>query len=357
MNDTLIADALLVAAVERPYYRLAIAALTPIEEPRVRNLGVSRRWHLYWSPEWVANVGPAAAGRMIAAHMVEHLLRKHASRLSTFSFEPLQAHVAAELEINDDVPDGYLPVSLRPERFRLRTELTAEEYADEFEPWWKIHPADMCSGGSGVCEPFPWEGHSEESGGLSDDEQKILLDRVAADVRFHVATYGSVPAGVEIWADAQVKRPNFDWRHAFARIVSRVSRGVIAGRVDYSWRKLSRRRSEVLRPAMVRPKMRLAVVADTSGSMLESGNEVIGIVTTIAERQEARGGGGTDMQIGIAQALQMRCDAIVVVTDGLTPWGENPRVPVIGVIVGGGEVETPPWVRRVDVTPKTCPSQ
>ncbi len=73
-----------------------------------------------------------------------------------------------------------------------------------------------------------------------------------------------------------------------------------------------------------------------------------------ARLDEVKGGGGTDMCLGIAMAERDRADLCVVLTDGYTPWPSTPpQVPVVVVLIGReGEVArvpTPPWAYRVEV--------
>lgn len=73
-----------------------------------------------------------------------------------------------------------------------------------------------------------------------------------------------------------------------------------------------------------------------------------------AKLDEVKGGGGTDMGLGIAMAERDRADLCVVLTDGYTPWPSTPpQVPVVVVLIGReGEIAgipTPPWAHRVEV--------
>ena len=58
-----------------------------------------------------------------------------------------------------------------------------------------------------------------------------------------------------------------------------------------------------------------------------------------------KGGGGTDMGVGIMQAMESKPDVIIVITDGLTPWPANPGVPVIVCLFEDRDV--PSWARKV----------
>lgn len=371
---SLIEDALLAARIERPYYQRAIAALIPVDVSSIGmsldTVAVDKDWRLYYCPEWIESVGAIAAGRVIATHEVEHLLRAHARRLAHVP-GPV-ANVVGDCEINDDVDDGYLPEPhLRPETFGWPVGLTAEEYLDLLDESDGNKP-NCCGGGSGAGRPLDGELDAPEDGqssGLGEAQAEALRDAVAADVREYMARHGrgSVPAGVAIWADERAAKIQIDWRRVLSAAVSRSLREITAGRQDYSWRKLSRRRRPVLRPGMVSYQPQIAIVADTSGSMSGFGAEVLGVVESILRRQrraqviqcdaaitvrrrgkprEWRGSGGTDLRPAIEQVCK-DADLVVVVTDTDTPWPDDPpRRPVVVVTVGDAR-NVPPWV--VDV--------
>jgi predicted metal-dependent peptidase len=159
-----------------------------------------------------------------------------------------------------------------------------------------------------------------------------------------------------------------------------------AGQVDYSYRRPGRRRiPNVVTPSMRRPVPTLAVVVDTSGSMSNDDiraalSEVQGISRQVGVRGpqlrllmvdadvhtvapvfdvravEVRGGGGTDMRVGItgAETLSPKPDAIVVLTDGFTPWPDSPTSSrlVIGLIGNEANVaqaaeHVPEWATTV----------
>lgn len=193
---------------------------------------------------------------------------------------------------------------------------------------------------------------------------------------------GDLPGGLVRWADSVLKPPVVDWRALLRR---RIQGGIqAAGRVDYSWRNLSRRdpagKRGYLSPGMVTPQPEVAVVVDTSGSMgtdelTEAVSEVVGIVRaigggcrvaacdTVASRflrvRRASeimlvGGGGTYMGAGIEAAgrLRPRPAVIVVLTDGYTPWPDAPvtAARTIAVLVGAGSATDPPaWITTVRV--------
>jgi predicted metal-dependent peptidase len=159
----------------------------------------------------------------------------------------------------------------------------------------------------------------------------------------------------------------------------------VAGASDYSYRRPSRRQGQVgdgkvVLPSLRQPAPRVVVVVDTSGSISDTMlsqalAEVRGILEAAGQREGVRvlavdaaiqscrrvfrpeqvelaGGGGTDMRVGLEAATKMRPrpDTIVVITDGYTPWPDEPprgiRV-IVAHLGGGGDV--PEWAKEVKI--------
>ncbi len=225
----------------------------------------------------------------------------------------------------------------------------------------------------------PWDSGQP---GLGAGGQKLLERDVARRIEEHQRRYGTTPAGWQRWA-AEILEPTVSWQRLLA---SAIRRGVadVAGRVDFSYRKPSRRSSiggEVILPSLRQPLPKVAMVLDTSGSMddhllaqslaevdgvlrgLGVGRRHLQIVCCDAKAFEAQkvmrardvellGGGGTDMGAGLttAAALRPRPDLIVVLTDGHTPWPSAPprgiRV-IVGLMDPSGHV--PGWARAIAI--------
>jgi len=220
--------------------------------------------------------------------------------------------------------------------------------------------------------------------GLSEIGQRLLRHDVARRIAEHQRRRGDVPEGWQRWADG-VLAPVVNWRRQLA---AAVRRGVadVAGRVDFTYRKPSRRAAavpDVVLPSLRQPLPQVAMVLDTSGSMSDSMlaqalGEVSGVLRSLGlgrrnlrviccdaeayehqrvlDAREVRllGGGGTDMGAGLAAAaaLRPRPDLAIVLTDGHTPWpGRAPdgvRV-VVGLMDETGR--TPDWATTVLVDP------
>ena len=398
------------AAHQAPYMASALLALHPVVvdqsgEPQAGRLDLSalpvdQQWHVYLDPDVLAAMTVPTIGFWLV-HQVSHLLRHHAERSPvrdpTGTTRPLAQsrdeqrwNVAADAEINDDLVAGRTArpeEAVTPSMLGLPDSLTAEQYwdtlgggaaHDEKHAGRPDDRAQDCgSGCDGVARP--WDSGQP---GLGASGQKLLERDVARRIEEHQRRYGTTPAGWRRWA-AEILEPTVSWQHLLA---SAIRRGVadVAGRVDFSYRKPSRRSSvggDVILPSLRQPLPKVAMVLDTSGSMddhllAQSLAEVDGVLRSLgvgrrhlqivccdamafeaqkvmrARDVELLGGGGTDMGAGLttAAALRPRPDLIVVLTDGHTPWPPTPprgiRV-IVGLMDPSGRV--PEWAKAIAI--------
>ena len=233
---------------------------------------------------------------------------------------------------------------------------------------------ESSQGRSGPAGSAPPTDGGSQITGIDPADQEILRRQVAEAVQAHAKSRGTVPAGLRAWADAELSPAKIDWRRQLANLV----RGAIAersGASDYTYRRPSRRqwgmrkvfgvRAPIM-PALRQPLPEVGIVLDTSGSMLgkplqDALSEVVGIIKALGAPCKAwavdaavhaaeslvsardveklnKGGGGTDMRVGIALAEKSRVNLIIVLTDGLTPWpnaGEG-TVKVLAAVTPGG---------------------
>jgi predicted metal-dependent peptidase len=258
-------------------------------------------------------------------------------------------------------------------------------------------PSPGGSGGSnqdGIARS--WEltqdGRDRETGeprgpaAVSDVEGEITRRAVAEAIRIAVASHarGTMPAGMTRWADELLRPPVIDWRQVLRRAIQD---GLSApGQADYTYARPSRRdpgcRRGYVAPSLHSPRPEVAVIVDTSGSVSdtalgEAAAEVVGVARAVggqvwtasvdaavyqwrqvraAHDLVLEGGGGTDMCAGIKAAARRRPkpQVVVVLTDGLTPWPDDPTrgTRLVAVLVGTGHAarETvPPWATVVEV--------
>ncbi|MEV4758153.1 VWA-like domain-containing protein [Micromonospora sp. NPDC049559] len=376
------------AATDRPYFASALYALSVVPTAEVPTMAVDRHWRCYVSPDFVAAT-PVAELAGVWIHEVAHLLRDHPGRAARLPADQqrdhLRVNVAQDCEINDDLlADGLaLPVGrAEPGRFGLPT-------GELFEAYLPRLPENLASEcGSGAHgRPCPWElGEGGAMPGVSPVEADALRRHTAEAMRAHQRGRGRLPGGWQRWAE-QLLEPVVDWRRVLAGAV-REAVAWASGAVDYTYRRPSRRTPAlggVVLPSLRRPLPRVAIVVDTSGSMgpdelAAALGEVTGVLrevgvrgnrvsvlacdadvqavsrVTRADDVTLTGGGGTDMRVGIRAALGApdRPQVVVVLTDGLTPWpDEPPSARLIAALLGGGSPPEPPaWVETVRIPPR-----
>jgi predicted metal-dependent peptidase len=216
----------------------------------------------------------------------------------------------------------------------------------------------------------------EEGLGLKPGLSEAIRQQVAVEIMRHVATRGDVPANLRRWAKERL-HPKVNWR---AVLRNSVRQGLVTLRQRrFPSYALRHRRAEALDPFFLPGAYgrlpRVAVVVDTSGSVsdamlaqalgelkgvLRSGARVT-LYSVDAEVHHVQrvfrgdpvvlyGGGGTDMRVGIARALEDGHDLVVVLTDGYTPWPEvAPRARVVVGLLGDCPNEPPPWAKVVRI--------
>lgn len=416
---------------KRPYLASIVWSLIPVA--RNNSSGLSTMAVDAWG-RWYINIPeiskwPMAKICLGIIHECNHLLRRHHDRMQSFSewstpFGVSLANVGGDLEINDDLakeakdfnieaPEGFL----YPKIFGFEDGLLAEEYCEKLLK--KAQKDGRCfhmpHAGGGKNQSGQGQGKNQESGagigegrcgscsgggkesweegaprgvndgksdtpGLTPAEMDVIRRQVARSIKEHSASRGDVPAGWKRWAEVELEPPKIPWTRELAAVIRRVQADV-QGMTDYSWKRLSRRSTDViLLPGMRKPSVHAAAVVDTSGSMADEDlskclREFAGVLRVVGcdgipffsvdaaihvtkkvvkmSQVELAGGGGTDMCVGINAALRSKPnpDFVIVFTDGYTPWPDAPPsngTKLIAVLTR--KCETPPsWIRSLYV--------
>ena len=403
-----------------PWFAPALHAATPILRGDIPFLAAVDRWgRVYFHPRRIEKiVGERALHEVLPEvafiwyHELAHMLREHASRAHDMGAQPLVWNMAADMEINDLLPEGLrYPAEeqlIVPRQFGLPEGRLAEYYYQQ------LRDRQQANRRQALREVRAQTGTSEEQAEGSDsslDEGsgvhgearhwEMPADAVefpawnefdAVAIRHQVAqeilrkSRDNVPAGWTRWAEEQLK-PRVDWRKQLQRVVRGAISDGLGQKLDYSFRR-PHRRSSVYLPLYL-PSLsgqylpHVACVVDTSGSMSErelsqAMAEVRGVLEQVharltvipcdavpyepvevlrlshlaQARRALKGGGGTDMREGIKAALQLQPepDAVLVLTDGFTPYPEHTyRLPVVfGILtLPSGDPPSlppvPPW--------------
>jgi predicted metal-dependent peptidase len=374
-----------------PYLTAALFASPVVASPGLKGAAVDEAWRLYIDPETVEKQSVPLLGALLVHH-AGHLVRDHAGRAKSLGVERKMNKdwaLAADAEINDDLIGTGLRMPddrIVPQELGWKAGRLAEEYYHAPHLETESEP-DCGSGSDGRVRD--WELRGDQGSGLPPGEQHLLRSQVASEVlRYCKEGVGRLSAGWRRWAE-DLLEPKVDWRRVLAAEI-RKGLSTVSGRVDYTYRRPSRRASaspDIVMPALERPVPEVLVLCDTSGSMGDEElatvlAEVDGLlkgvglarnrvrvmavdaaVQTVQSVTNARqlnlvGGGGTDMGAGLVAAarLRPRPSVVVVLTDGMTPWpAQAPKgmQVVVGMIgnrtQGGRPWAAPAWARVVPI--------
>lgn len=399
-------------ALERmPYFAPILFSLRVLDAPGLGTFAVDARHRLYIDFGAVA-AWSALENAEALLHECGHLFRDHTARAEARGVrdsEHTAWNIAADAMLNLDLVQAGCRTlgqkGILPAKLGLPDGRTTEWYFDQLRP--RLGPDASsqqpgkpyagCGSGAGAA-PAPGEIDGMGGGatqGAGDVERELVRINTAAAIRQHAEQRGrgSVPGGLLQEAEQVLSSPKVPWQQVLAPAIRRAVASR-AGHYDIDPARRHRRRHRVdiapgkriVYPGTYSPKPTLALIRDTSGSVSDTDlelvtNEVLGIAngmgirgrdlrildvdaavqhtadyTGAAGLTQVHGRGGTDMRVGIQAALDLkpRAHAIVVFTDGETPWPEvKPPVPVVVCLVGGtaeaAAGRVPRWAVSVSV--------
>ena len=364
---TTINDAVYAARAAHPYYASALSRLRLEADPNVPTLATSAYWVTHYNPATVATWTPAEAGAVLV-HELEHLLRRHHERCG--DRDPANWNVAGDAEINQrlaGLPDG----AVYPESLGMPRGRTAEVYYGATN---SPQPEPQPNGGGsgegegdgqpGAGQPGAAQCGSAAGGPTQPHERNDAANpgRGAADpdgARREVAREvvgmapGDMPSDeLRDWAESELGMDRSGWYSALATAVGHTLSSVGA---PTRWRWPGRRDPRdiggAVLPRWTGERPSCAVIIDTSSSItagdLDMARAAGHFVGRMADAvyygcntyptlygselpERIRGGGGTNLITGIERAIEDGAKAVVVITDCMTPWPDEPtRVPLI----------------------------
>lgn len=398
-NAGKLATARAVAAETAPYFRAELLRIVTREAEwlAMPTMAMSDRQVLYWHPDFVVKESiPVLAGAFMHEFM-HHLLH---------DCDPARQgdrwNAAFDLRINPMVRDMRLPLPdgvYFPQRFNLPEGETAAWYYAHLptdpngkpKPSSGSKPGDGEKTGQGKCGKCAGNPAQGEPDGDPDERAQVEVDasrqRAAEAVRKWAQQKGrgSLPAGLERWAEEFLKPHKIRWQDELARR----ARSFVAHRIgmrDYSFSRPSRRslaggNNDPIRPGMIAPEPRACLLMDTSGSMSGDQLGIIvresrGILKSIGTDMDCiaidsqihgmkrvrdwrevakllKGGGGSDFRPAFEELAKRRerPDVIIAATDGMIGVPENaPRwANVIWLLTGKGAQPPCKWGHAIMV--------
>jgi predicted metal-dependent peptidase len=363
-----------------PYVSTLLYSLKLIEsDPQeIPTMAVDTGWRLYYSADFVMSE-TAEALATVLLHECMHCMLEHGKRFEALPLATKNNTIwnyAGDCAINQVLDDSHFQwTEVTPVRYKDieeqgvdRTMSTETAYSVMVE-YQKNHPElhrdhDCGSVSGGRRRQYELDPHDQDSPAASVNQQDNILDSVASAILAAQNDGRDIPEALTRIARDRLE-PQLNWKKLLAfNLRSAISN--VAGRRDYTYSRPSRRQSAInsgatkfIFPAMRQPQPPcVGIVLDTSGSIGDDTldlylSEIRGIFTAVGissglyvlptdskvhEVEKIRsfdlrkvriaGGGGTDMSVGIYEALKIRprVNIVVILTDGATPWPEKKPV-------------------------------
>lgn len=227
-----------------------------------------------------------------------------------------------------------------------------------------------------------WDQHEQGSSDAEEQPNKPQVQAAVKKAQEIAKMQGKDPGGLKRLIDS-ICEPQIPWHEYLRKAITTTTRG----RDNYTWARPNRRRL-AMPPHIYWPGRsgqkgpHIAVEIDTSGSISDREisvfmGELSGILTDMQPemvhvmcvdselcgevmeiddvndlsriREGIKGGGGTDMMkvFSIIEEKEIPAETVIVLTDGYTPWGDDPGIPTIWCITTEG-IEAP-WGTTVHV--------
>jgi len=391
--DQKIAEARTKAVELMPYMAHLVYSLVPVKTEQVPVAAVDQYGRLYYNND-VLQDKPLLYTAVVILHEALHLFCQHFNRYKLkcgSSYNACQHvwNVAADLAVNCIIQ--HINVELHnidmlfPKQFQFENDLTAEEYYGLLATKSTIPDSLMTSGSCSDGISKSWEQGAIDLNhpGIDERTKEFINKAVAVAAKEHEKQHGvGTISGAFLRIVNELVTVNVDPFLEFSARVRKIS-AVGKGFGDFTYTRTSRRKPPggFILPMHIKPIPCIAVVVDTSGSMdTEALSLALSLIAGILKKSMGSSGltvltgdvgqqyvgrvfnpenvqfigdGGTDMcqLLNEALALKPRPQAIILVTDGDTPWPDEP-LPV-DLIVGlvNDHVETvPAWAKPVVLT-------
>jgi predicted metal-dependent peptidase len=380
---------------QQPFFAVLTFNLLEIQETdslpggAVCNTAATDGRRLYISPKFFKKL-TVQERVFVIAHEITHVILQHPGRAKGYidigfgpdmkPFQMARLNMAADYVINaylNELKVGHQPAGTLLNAQFDSTWLVDDVYCKIPE----LEDDDPSSGGGGQGG---WDQHLPgDQANDVDGSGKAEIARAVAMAAGAARAIGNLPGALKRLID-EIIDPEIPWEQYLERNIQ-----CIYGNDEATWSKVNRRRLAVAPhvpwPGRIGSRCgNLALEIDTSGSIGdETLTKFLGIFSGILKsvmpetvycmyvdaklyndevieiqdlselehlKSKAGGGGGTDMTVVFREIEEraLEVEAVVVLTDGATPFGEDVGIPTIWCIVDNESV-TAPWGTTIHV--------
>jgi len=365
-----------------PFYGHLILKMNITKSDRIPTAGVfiTNKINLEYNYDWFESLDLVDAVGVLK-HECEHIIRDHIPRMKNIGITGKELmkryNVAADAAINtndlEHVAKNLNGVTVETLNKQLSEMINKANEKDKgnrvFSPMkngqlteyyynrineFAEENSDLLESGSGSG----MDDHSlwEESEGTEEMQREVIKQNINEAVK-NAGGIGSLPSNLASLV-AQMNKSNINWRQQL-----RQSFVTAQKTLKEATRKKRNRRYGILQPGVKKkPKLKVVVPVDTSGSMSgeplkQAWAELAAIYTSSSELEmtvieadcvvhnvyefnpkktpEFKGSGGTSYQPALTKAKELKADIIVFIGDmDSSDVPENPKIPVIWCVTG-----------------------
>jgi predicted metal-dependent peptidase len=374
----------ILAQARWPYVSTLLYSLKLVESDpaEISTMAVDTGWRLYYSADFVMSESSEALATVLL-HECMHCMLEHGRRFESLAVENKNHtlwNYAGDCAINQVLDDAHMTwTEVTPVRYiniehqGVDRSMPTETAYGVMVEYHRLNPDesqdhDCGSVSGGNNRGYELAPDDPNSPSTTVNQKDNILDSVASAIITAQTNGEDVPDAISRIARDRLE-PTVDWKKLLAFNVRNAISNV-AGRRDYTYARPSRRQgsidlagAKVIFPAMRQPQPPcVGIILDTSGSIgddtldrylteirgifnavgVSSGlwvlpcdskvHEITKIKSFDLTKVRIHGGGGTDMSVGVYEALKIRprVNIIVVLTDGATPW--PPKKPLGSIL-------------------------
>lgn len=351
---------------QQPFFAVLAFNLCEIQETEDLPTAATDGKRIYINPKFMASL-TVPERIFVFAHEITHVILQHPQRMKLYmdmgygpdmkEWSGIKFNKAADYVINDYL--NHLTIGKQPLNTLLNGQYGRDDLVDDVYCKLPDEPDDPNGKGNG------WDKHMPAADDAADkDVSKAEIQRAVKQAEAAQKAMGSMPAGLQRLID-DVCEPQVNWKDHIERTIL-----TIYGNDEASWGSVNRRRIGMAPHVPWPGKVGMAagsvgIVIDTSGSIGDKElslfmGEVKGVLENVMPEkiclmyidaalhndtvhefddvselahvaQQAGGGGGTNMPLAfqIVEEREIDIQCMIILTDGYTPFGEDPGYPVI----------------------------